>query len=97
MVGMINEKTKFLGRCYGSTTIGGHGQTVIPVEARRELNMNVGTKLLAFNLFQGRALLLLKTEALEQLLTLITARLGEFESIAKQTSETATGSNEEDS
>ena len=87
---MIESDVKpFLGKCYGSTAIGGHGQMVIPVEARRELGMDVGTKLLAFNFFQGRALLLLKADAVEQLITLVTTRVSEFEIIARQVAEMA--------
>ena len=95
---MINkEMPVHIGKCYGSTAVGGHGQTVIPAEARRELGMETGTKLLAFDFFQGRALLLLKADAVEQLITVITTRLSEFETIAREvnkiTTETNGGSN----
>jgi len=95
---MINKEIPVhIGKCYGSTAVGGHGQTVIPVEARRELGMETGTKLLAFDFFQGRALLLLKADAVEQLVTVITTRLSEFETIAREvnkiTAETNGGSN----
>jgi len=95
---MINKEIPVpIGKCYGSTAVGGHGQMVIPVEARRELGMEAGTKLLAFDFFQGRALLLLKADAVEQLITVITTRLSEFETIArevtKMTTETNGGSN----
>lgn len=73
-----------LGKCYGSTAVGGHGQMVIPIEARRELDMEAGTKLLAFNFFEGRALLLLKADTVEQLITSITTRVNELETIASQ-------------
>ena len=92
---MIDRETRALGKCYGSTAVGGHGQMVIPVEARRELDIEVGTKLLAFNFFQGRALLLIKADAVEQLITLITSRLSEFETLAKQITEIAAGTNGE--
>lgn len=93
---MINKEIPVhIGKCYGSTAVGGHGQMVIPVEARRELGMEVGTKLLAFDFFQGRALLLLKADAVEQLITVITTRLSEFETIARQASKITTEANEE--
>ena len=84
---MISENIKHpLGECYGSTSVGSHGQIVIPIEARRELGIEIGTKLLAFNFFQGKALLLLKTSDLEQLVTLIATRVSELETIASQVS-----------
>jgi len=82
---MINKEIPVhIGKCYGSTAVGGHGQTVIPVEARRELGMEAGTKLLAFDFLQGKALLLLKANTVEQLITVITTRLSEFETIARE-------------
>ena len=84
---MIGEKIGHpLGECYGSTSVGTHGQVVIPVEARRELGIETGTKLLAFDFFQGKALLLLKTSDLEQLITLIATRVSELEAIVNQVS-----------
>ena len=79
-----------MGKCFGSTTVGAHGQTVIPVEARRELGLETGTKLLAFDFFQGSGLLLIKTDAFEQLIAVMTTRLGELESIAQETTKVAT-------
>ena len=85
---MIDRDLRPIGKCYGSTAVGGHGQTVIPVEARRELDIDTGTKLLAFNFFQGRALLLVKADAIEEMITLITSRINEFEVIARQLGKT---------
>ena len=73
-----------LGKCYGSTSVGSHGQTVIPVEARRELDIDIGDKLMAFNFFQDKALLLIKTSDFEQLITMISSRVSELEAIASQ-------------
>ena len=95
---MIGENIKHpLGECYGSTSVGSHGQIVIPVGARRELGIEVGTKLLAFDFFEGRALLLLKTSDLEQLITLITSRVSELEAIASQVSKMASATKGETS
>ena len=85
---MIDRDLRPIGKCYGSTAVGGHGQTVIPVEARRELDIDTGTKLLAFNFFQGRALLLVKADAIEEMITLITSRINEFEVLARQINKT---------
>jgi len=35
-------------RCLGSTTVGPRGQVVIPINARKELNIDAGTTLLVF-------------------------------------------------
>ena len=79
-----NEIKHPVGECYGSTVVGSRGQMVIPVDARRDLDIDVGTKLLAFNFFEGRALLLFKANELEQLIRVISSRVSELEFIAKQ-------------
>lgn len=92
---MIDRDVKVLGKCYGSTAVGTHGQMVIPVEARRELGIETGNKLLTFNFFQGRAILLIKADVIEELITLITARISEFETLARQVSKIVTRTNGE--
>lgn len=72
------------GKCYGSTTVGSHGQIVIPAEARRELGIEFGNKFLVFNSLNGRALILVEAAAIGQLVNVITNRLTEFETIIKQ-------------
>lgn len=37
-------------KCYGTTTIGERGQTVIPAEARTALGLGKGEKLLVFSM-----------------------------------------------
>jgi len=45
----VNEvKREKFGKCYGSTTISERGQVVIPIEARREIGLKPGTRLLVF-------------------------------------------------
>lgn len=57
-----------LRKCYGSTIVGSRGQIVIPIEARKELGMGMGTRLLVFRSLEGEALLLLRSDAVEQFL-----------------------------
>ena len=38
-------------RCFGSTTVGPKGQVVIPANARKELGIDTGATLLAFEFF----------------------------------------------
>lgn len=73
-----------LGKFYGSATVGRHGQVVIPAEARRQLGIGTGSKLLVFVPANHQMLGFLKAEALQQLVSLLTSRLGEIGELAKQ-------------
>ena len=79
-----------VGKCFGSTVVGPRGQLVIPVEARRELGIDVGTKLLVFNLFQERGLLFIKVEAVEELLNRMGRRVNEFAKVLRETETAST-------
>lgn len=73
-----------LGKFYGSATVSRHGQVVIPAEARRQLGIGTGSKLLVFVPVNHQMLGLLKAEALQQLVSSLTSRLGEIGELAKQ-------------
>ena len=88
---MRQEDRPVVGKCYGSAMVGPRGQLVVPVEGRRELGIDVGTKLLAFNLFQGRGLLFVKVEAVEELLNVMSQRVSEFVELLSETKITETG------
>ncbi len=70
-------------KCFGSTTVGPRGQVVIPVSARKELGVDAGTTLLVFKSFRGRGLLLLKVDAVEQMLGMMSERLASFDKLVK--------------
>ncbi len=70
-------------RCLGSTTVGPRGQVVIPVNARKELDIDAGTTLLVFKSFHGQGLALLKVDAIEQMLAMVSERLTDFEKLVK--------------
>ncbi len=70
-------------RCFGSTTVGPKGQVVIPANARKELGIDTGATLLAFEFFHGRGLVLLKVDAVEQMLSMMSERLTAFEKLLK--------------
>ncbi len=74
-----------IGRCFGSTTVGPRGQLVIPVEARKELSIDVGSKLLVFSHFGNRGLIFVKVEAVEELLNIMSRRLDEFARLVRET------------
>ena len=65
-------------QCFGSTTVGPRGQAVIPSNARKELGIKTGDTFLVFKIFQGHGLALVKTDAIEQLLRLMSERLADF-------------------
>ncbi len=70
-------------RCLGSTTVGPRGQVVIPVNARKEMGIDAGTTLLVFKSFHGQGLVLLKVDAIEQMLAMVSERLTDFEKLVK--------------
>jgi len=82
---MEREHKGVIGKCFGSTMVGPRGQLVIPVEARKELGIDVGAKLLVFSHFGGRGLILVKTGAVEELLNIMSRRVDEFSKLLRET------------
>ena len=70
-------------RCLGSTTVGPRGQVVIPVNARKEMGIDAGTTLLVFKALHGQGLVLLKVDAIEQMMNIVSERLTDFEKLVK--------------
>ncbi len=70
-------------RCLGSTTVGPRGQVVIPVNARKEMGLDTGTTLLVFKAFHGQGLVLLKVDAIEQMMSMVSQQLSDFEKLVK--------------
>lgn len=93
---MGQEDKGIIGKCFGSTVVGPRGQLVIPVEARRELGIDVGTKLLVFNQFRGRGLTFVKVETVEELLNIANRRITEFARLLRETETADVGKNEGD-
>lgn len=93
---MEQEHKGLIGKCFGSTTVGPRGQLVIPVEARKEMGIDVGTKLLVFNHFRGRGLIFVKVDAVEELLNMVSRRVDEFSKLLRET-KTADTKNESNS
>jgi bifunctional DNA-binding transcriptional regulator/antitoxin component of YhaV-PrlF toxin-antitoxin module len=81
---MEQANRRAVGKCFGSTVVGPRGQLVIPVEARKELGIDVGTKLLVFSHFPGRGLIFVKVEAVAELLNVMSRRLTEFTQLLKE-------------
>ena len=90
---MEQGNRRAVGKCFGSTVVGPRGQLVIPVEARKEMGIDIGTKLLVFSHFQGRGLLFVKVEAVEELLNIMSRQVNKFAKLLWET-ETAHTENE---
>ena len=70
-------------KCFGSATVGPKGQVVIPAHARKELDIDTGATLLVFESFHGKGLVLIKADAVEQMLSMMSNRLTGFEKLLK--------------
>ena len=70
-------------KIFGSAVVSPRGQVVIPVNARRELNINSGDTLIVCVPPHGQGLLLFKVEAVEQMLGLMSEQLSNFERLVK--------------
>jgi len=70
-------------KVFGSTTVGHRGQVVIPVNARKEMGIDAGATLLVFKAFHGQGLMLLKVDAIEQMMSMVSERLTDFEKLVK--------------
>lgn len=68
---------------FGSMTVGPRGQVVIPANARKELGIDTGATFLAFKAFHDQGLVLIKAEAMEQVLSMMSERLAHFEKLVK--------------
>ncbi len=57
-------------RMYGTTTMGARGQVVIPAEARKELGLKPGDRILVMGKF-GKVLGLMKADEIENFISMI--------------------------
>ena len=81
----MNEKKHMrFGKCYGSVTISERGQVVIPAEARREMGLEPGTKLLVFGSMGKYGLTLMPAEMVTEFVRSAMSRLSEFEEMLKK-------------
>jgi AbrB family looped-hinge helix DNA binding protein len=81
MQGKLEEgTTKF----YGAVIVGERGQIVIPAEARREMEITPGEKLIIMGGFHGDGLMIIKTKSVAQLLNKFTEQMSLFERMIKE-------------
>lgn len=73
----IDIKPKFYkhDKMYGTTSLGARGQVVIPAEARKDLNLKAGDKLVVVGKF-GKALGLVKTETMAEMISMVMEQIG---------------------
>ena len=70
-------------RCFGSATVSPRGQVVIPASARKELGIDTGATLLVFMGPAERGLVLLKADAVGEMVSMMSERLADFEKLVK--------------
>ena len=70
-------------KVFGSTVVSPRGQVVIPASARKELSIDAGDTFLVCGPPHGQGLLLLKVDAVEQMLSTLGEQLTNFEKLVK--------------
>ncbi|MDR0284591.1 MAG: AbrB/MazE/SpoVT family DNA-binding domain-containing protein [Propionibacteriaceae bacterium] len=71
------------GRIYGAATVGERGQIALPAEARRELGIEPGDKLMVFGNKVNNSLVLIKADIFESFADFFMTKLGKLESSAQ--------------
>ena len=71
------------GKVYGAARIGERGQIAIPAEARRELNIQPGDKLMVFGNKINGSLVLIKADVFEGFADFFMTKLNKLESTAQ--------------
>ena len=85
---ILDEVPKF----YGAVTVGERGQVVIPIEARKEFDLESGMKLLVFGGSRSNLLIFAKAEFMTEFLTRAMTLLTQFEEVFRNNPELATRS-----
>jgi bifunctional DNA-binding transcriptional regulator/antitoxin component of YhaV-PrlF toxin-antitoxin module len=88
---MEQRDRRVIGKCFGTAVLGPRGQLVIPVEARKEVGIDAGSKLLVFGHFEGEGLIFIKVEAAEEFLNIMSSRLDEVAKLVKESKTTGAG------
>ena len=71
------------GKCYGSTVMGERGQVVIPAEAREELGIEPGEKLIVFGNPNRGVIIIFKSEIMAKFADMMFKKVGFFEEMFK--------------
>lgn len=71
------------GKCYGSTVMGERGQVVIPAEARDEIGIEPGEKLIVFGNKDRGVIIIFKSDIMARFADMIFKKASFFEDIFK--------------
>ncbi len=71
------------GKCYGSTVMGERGQVVIPAEAREEVGLQPGEKLIVFGNPKRGVVIIFKSEIMARFADLMFKKASFFEEMFK--------------
>ena len=71
------------GKCYGSTVMGERGQVVIPAEAREEIGIQPGEKLLVFGNPNRGVIIIFKSDIMAKFADMMFKKASFFEDIFK--------------
>ncbi|MBE0431158.1 MAG: AbrB/MazE/SpoVT family DNA-binding domain-containing protein [Dehalococcoidia bacterium] len=86
---MEHDNKRVIGKCFGTTVLGARGQLVIPVEARKELGIDAGSKMLVFGHLDSWGLFLVKVETAEELLNIVSSGLDELARVINESKTSA--------
>ncbi len=92
---MAQRNEHVIGRCFGTAVLGPRGQLVVPVEARKELGIDAGSKMLVFGHMNGQGLILVKVETAEELLNVMSSKLDEVARIVQESKLSNEGAQDE--
>ncbi len=81
----MKSEEGFFGKCYGTATLGERGQVVIPVEARKVLELETGSKFLVYQAMGGSGLFFIKEEVLGNFVRSAMERLAEIDKNLSET------------
>ena len=65
-------------KMYGTTTVGARGQVVVPAEARKDLGLKPGDRLVVMGKF-GKIIALMKADQIEDFVTMVLSHIGDRE------------------
>ncbi len=86
---MMAEMHDKIPKFYGTTVLGERGQIVIPVEARREANLEPGTKMVVLGGPQGDILMLAKADSIAEMMANMMDHMSSLNKLIKSDDATA--------
>lgn len=86
---MEDEVEEKIPKFYGVAVVGERGQIVIPVEARHDMGITAGEKMVILSGPQRNILMIAKAESVSQLLSKVMKHISQFESVLKAEDESS--------